>query len=192
MTFLTTLSLAFLSALVFAGCGQLTARVSTSHRPAGATRSERRADASQTETATFAAGCFWGVEDAFRGVEGVVATSVGYTGGTTESPTYEQVCAGNTGHSEAVQVAYEPSRVTYEELLEVFWKAHDPTSQAKTQYRSAIFYHTAAQETAAQISKQQLSERVGREVLTAILPAQEFYPAEEYHQHYLEKSRRFR
>ncbi|MBN1458505.1 MAG: peptide-methionine (S)-S-oxide reductase MsrA [Armatimonadetes bacterium] len=192
MTLLTALSLTVLSALVFAGCGDLTARGSDSRQPAGVARSARRVDASQTETATFAAGCFWGVEEAFRQVEGVVATTVGYTGGTAENPTYELVCAGNTGHSEAVQIEYDPSRVTYEELLEVFWKVHDPTGRAKTQYRSAIFYHTPTQEAVAQKSKQKLSEQIGGEVLTAILPAQEFYPAEEYHQQYLEKSRRFR
>jgi peptide-methionine (S)-S-oxide reductase len=191
MLFLIVLSFVVLSGFVLGGCRKAASGVDGMNERVAAAGKES-ALASQTETATFAAGCFWGVEDAFRHVEGVVATTVGYTGGTAESPTYEQVCVGGTGHSEAVQVVYDPSRVTYEELLEAFWSAHDPTGPAKTQYRSAIFYHTPAQEAAARASKQKLSERLGREVPTAILPAQEFFPAEEYHQQYLEKSRRSR
>jgi peptide-methionine (S)-S-oxide reductase len=149
----------------------------------------------QTATATFAAGCFWGVEQAFRQVEGVVDTAVGYTGGPTENPTYEQVCTDTTGHAEAVQVTFDPAVVSYEKLLEVFWKVHDPTQRNRqgpdvgSQYRSAIFFHTPEQEEAAKASKQQLeaSGRLSRPVATEIVPAAEFYRAEEYHQRYLEK-----
>ena len=145
--------------------------------------------------ATFGAGCFWGVEVAFRQVEGVVSTAVGYLGGTLENPTYEDVCSGTTGHAEVVQVDYDPSRVSYEELLAVFWSVHDPTTlnrqgpDAGTQYRSAIFFHDADQEEAARASKEGL-EHQGRyrdPIVTQIAPASPFYPAEEYHQRYLEK-----
>ncbi|MBI3670156.1 MAG: peptide-methionine (S)-S-oxide reductase MsrA [Acidobacteria bacterium] len=145
--------------------------------------------------ATFAAGCFWGVEAAFRQVEGVVATRVGYSGGTLPNPTYKDVCSGRTGHAEAVEVEHDPSKVSYEELLNVFWENHDPTTLNRqgpdvgTQYRSAIFFHTPEQETAAKTSKEKL-ERSGRyrtRIATEIVPASVFYPAEEYHQQYLEK-----
>ena len=146
-------------------------------------------------TATFAAGCFWGVEAAFRQVPGVTATRVGYTGGTTANPTYKQVCTDRTGHAEAVEVSYDPVRVSYDELLRVFWEIHDPTQRNRqgpdigTQYRSAIFYHDAEQEAAARASKERL-ERSGmhkRPIVTEIVPAQTFYQAEDYHQQYLEK-----
>ena len=146
-------------------------------------------------TATFAAGCFWGVEAAFRQVPGVTATRVGYTGGTTTNPTYKQVCTDRTGHAEAVEVTYDPERVSYEDLLRVFWEIHDPTQRNRqgpdigTQYRSAIFYHDPEQEAAARASKEQL-ERSGahkRPIVTEIVPAQTFYQAEDYHQQYLEK-----
>jgi peptide-methionine (S)-S-oxide reductase len=146
-------------------------------------------------TATFAAGCFWGVEAAFRQVPGVTATRVGYTGGTTTNPTYQQVCTDRTGHAEAVEVSYDPARVSYEDLLRVFWENHDPTQRNRqgpdigTQYRSAIFYHDPEQEAAARASKQRL-ERSGayrRPIVTEIVPAQTFYQAEDYHQQYLEK-----
>ncbi len=148
------------------------------------------------ETATFAAGCFWGVEAAFRRVPGVVATRVGYTGGSAEEPTYEQVCTGRTGHAEAVEVTYDPARVGYERLLEVFWAVHDPTQLNRqgpdvgTQYRSAIFYHGPAQAAAARASKDKLlaSGRVGGPIVTEIEPAGPFYLAEDYHQQYFEKS----
>jgi peptide-methionine (S)-S-oxide reductase len=147
------------------------------------------------EKATFAAGCFWGVEAAFRQVEGVKATTVGYTGGHTQNPTYRQVCAGNTGHAEAVQVTYDPTKVTYEDLLKVFWESHDPTQVNRQgpdlgeQYRSAIFYHTPEQEAAARASKKRLDEsgKYTRPIATEITAATEFYVAEEYHQQYLEK-----
>jgi peptide-methionine (S)-S-oxide reductase len=149
----------------------------------------------KTEKATFAAGCFWGVEAAFREVEGVVSTSVGYTGGTTEDPTYEEVCTDKTGHAEAVEVIYDPDVVSYEELLDVFWSIHDPTTKNRqgpdvgSQYRSAIFYHNPEQRAAARAREEKL-QRSGLydgEIVTEIVPATEFYRAEEYHQRYFEK-----
>ncbi|HEY3131686.1 MAG TPA: peptide-methionine (S)-S-oxide reductase MsrA [Acidobacteriota bacterium] len=145
--------------------------------------------------ATFAAGCFWGVEAAFRQVPGVTSTSVGYTGGSLENPTYEDVCTDRTGHAEAVEVDYDPSRVSYQELLRVFWENHDPTTLNRqgpdvgTQYRSAIFFHDAEQEAAAKASKEQLEQSgdYKRPLVTEILPSPKFYRAEEYHQQYLEK-----
>ena len=147
------------------------------------------------EIATFAAGCFWGVEEAFRKVPDVASTSVGYTGGTTENPTYEAVCTGMTGHAEAVRVAFEPDTVSYDSLLELFWQCHDPTTLNRqgpdigTQYRSAIYFHDAAQEAAARASleKAQASGRFPRDIVTEITPASEYYPAEDYHQQYFEK-----
>ncbi len=147
------------------------------------------------EKATFAAGCFWGVEAAFRNLPGVVATTVGYSGGSFPNPTYHDVCTGRTGHAEAVEVEFDPARVTYQELLRAFWENHDPTTLNRqgpdhgTQYRSAIFFHSPDQEAAALASKQQL-ERAGtfkRPIVTEITPASAFYRAEEYHQQYLEK-----
>ncbi len=150
------------------------------------------------EKATFAAGCFWGVEAAFRKIEGVTSTQVGYAGGSLEDPTYEDVCTGETGHAEVVQVEYDPSRVSYDELLAVFWEIHDPTTLNRqgpdvgAQYRSAIFFHDAEQEAAARASKEKLQKSggFGREIVTEITPASTFYRAEEYHQQYLEKRRR--
>ncbi len=146
-------------------------------------------------TATFAAGCFWGVEAAFRQIEGVTATEVGYTGGTTEEPTYQQVCSDTTGHAEAVRVEFDPERVSYERLLDVFWENHDPTTLNRqgpdvgTQYRSVIFYHSPEQRDAAEASKLRLQEegRFRRPIVTEIVPATTFNRAEEYHQQYLEK-----
>jgi peptide-methionine (S)-S-oxide reductase len=149
--------------------------------------------AGATEKATFAAGCFWGVEAAFRRVIGVRATTVGYLGGTMPDPTYRDVCTGKTGHAEVVEVEFDPARVTYDKLLSVFWQIHDPTTLNRqgpdvgTQYRSAIFFHTPEQEAAAQASKAALQARSSRPIVTEITPASQFYPAEEYHQRYLEK-----
>ena len=147
------------------------------------------------EKATFAAGCFWGVESAFRKVPGVVSATVGYAGGSHENPTYEDVCTGRTGHAEAVQLEYDPSTVTYEELLDVFWNIHDPTTPNRqgpdvgSQYRSAIFSHDAEQEAAAIASKEKLdgSGRLPKPIVTEIAPASTFYRAEDYHQGYFEK-----
>ena len=147
------------------------------------------------EKATFAAGCFWGVEAAFRQLPGVTGTRVGYAGGSVENPSYEQVCTDRTGHAEAVEVTYDPKRVSYDELLDVFWSNHNPTTRNRqgfdigSQYRSAVFTHSPAQAEAAQRSKQELDAegRFGRPIVTEILPAPEFYEAEDYHQQYLEK-----
>ncbi len=149
----------------------------------------------QMAEATFGGGCFWGVEAVFRQVEGVTATEVGYAGGTTENPTYRDVCSDTTGHAEVVRVHYDPSRVSYEKLLEVFWNEHDPTTLDRqgpdigSQYRSVIFYHDDQQKAAALASKKRLEEsgRYKRPIVTQILPAGPFYRAEEYHQQYLEK-----
>lgn len=149
------------------------------------------------EKATFAAGCFWGVEDKFRRVKGVISTSVGYTGGHFPNPIYLDVCARITGHAEAVQIEYDPSQVSYDALLEVFWNCHDPTQLNRQgpdrgeQYRSVIFFHTPEQEKAARASKQKLlfSRKYDKDIVTQIQPASEFYRAEEYHQQYLEKKR---
>ena len=143
--------------------------------------------------ATFGAGCFWGVEEAFRGVEGVRATAVGYSGGTARNPTYKDVCTGRTGHAEVVEVEFDPTKVSYEELLEKFWEIHDPTTPNRqgwdvgTQYRSAIFFHDAEQEAAAIASREKAAKRFRKPIVTEITPASEFYRAEEYHQRYLEK-----
>ncbi|HUU54429.1 MAG TPA: peptide-methionine (R)-S-oxide reductase MsrB [Armatimonadota bacterium] len=139
--------------------------------------------------ATFGAGCFWGVEAAFRGLPGVIDTRVGYAGGRTPDPSYEDVCTGSTGHTEVVEVSYDPEQITYEKLLDVFWSAHDPTARHKEQYRSVIFYHTPEQQQAAEQAKQRLtdSNAHSRPIVTEVLPAPAFYPAEEYHQHFYEK-----
>ncbi len=145
--------------------------------------------------ALFGAGCFWGVEAAFRQVEGVLATAVGYSGGRKENPTYEDVCSGRTGHAEVVEVEYDPSKVPYDKLLDVFWENHDPTTLNRQgpdvgeQYRSAIFFLAPEQEAAARASKERLekSGRYKRPIVTEITPASKFYRAEEYHQRYLEK-----
>jgi len=145
--------------------------------------------------ATFAAGCFWGVEDAFRQVPGVTSVIVGYTGGATKNPTYKDVCSGRTGHAEAVEVEFDPAKVSYLELLAVFWKSHDPTTLNRqgpdvgSQYRSAIFFHDVQQEAAARASKEVLIKEgvFKRPIVTEITPASEFYRAEEYHQQYFEK-----
>jgi peptide-methionine (S)-S-oxide reductase len=148
-----------------------------------------------TEIATFGAGCFWGVEAAFRRVPGVLDTAVGYSGGDFPNPTYRDVCTDQTGHAEVVQVTFDPAQVSYEELLSVFWKIHDPTQLNRqgpdfgTQYRSAIFCHSPEQQAAAEKSKADLeaSRRHPRKIVTQIVPAVRFYRAEEYHQRYLEK-----
>ena len=145
--------------------------------------------------ATFAAGCFWGVEATFRQLPGVISTRVGYTGGPMPNPTYQDVCNDDTGHAEAVEVEYDPAKVSYEQLLKVFWENHDPTQLNRqgpdwgSQYRSAIFFHSPEQEAAAKLSKENLdkSGQYRKPVVTQIVPATTFYPAEDYHQQYLEK-----
>jgi peptide-methionine (S)-S-oxide reductase len=143
--------------------------------------------------ATFGAGCFWGVEAAFRRLEGVRATAVGYAGGATANPTYEQVCSHRTGHAEVVEVAYDPERIPYEQLLAVFWSEHDPTQLNRQgpdigdQYRSAIFVHDPEQRAAAEASRDRIQARLPAPVVTQIEDAPMFWPAEDYHQQYLEK-----
>lgn len=147
------------------------------------------------EKATFAAGCFWGVEAEFRQIKGVVSTAVGYEGGTSDNPTYRDVCTGRTGHAETVEVEYDPLRVSYEDLLKVFWENHDPTTLNRqgpdvgTQYRSVIFYHNPEQQAAALASKEKLqsSGKYRRPIVTQVVPAAQFFKAEDYHQQYLEK-----
>lgn len=147
------------------------------------------------QKATFGAGCFWGVEETFRKVPGVVETAVGYEGGRTENPSYEDVCTKNTNHAEVVQVMFDPAKVSYDELLEIFWNNHNPTTYNRqgpdvgSQYRSVIFFHSLEQKTMAEVSLQKLekSGKFARPIVTQIIPASTFYRAEEYHQQYLKK-----
>ena len=148
------------------------------------------------DQATFGAGCFWGVESAFRQVPGVTDAAVGYAGGTVKNPTYKQVCTDRTGHAEVCQVSFDPARIGYEKLVEVFFQIHDPTTSNRqgpdvgTQYRSVIFFHSADQETVARTVKERLeaSGRFPRPIVTQIVPAGAFWRAEEYHQRYFEKN----
>ena len=146
-----------------------------------------------TQTATFAAGCFWGVEAAFLQVPGVVDVVSGYTGGRTEHPTYQDVCSDRTGHAEAVEVTFDPQKVSYDELLDVFWKIHDPTQVNRqgpdvgSQYRSAIFTHSPEQELAAKASRDRHQGDFNKPISTQIEPAKTFYRAEDYHQRYFER-----
>jgi len=143
--------------------------------------------------ATFGAGCFWGVEATFRRLAGVKSTKVGYSGGTLQNPTYEDVCTDRTGHAEAVEVTFDPKVISYHDLLEVFWNNHDPTTLNRqgpdygTQYRSVIFFRSPEQEAQAKASRDAAQPRFSRPIVTQIVPAAEFWPAEEYHQQYLEK-----
>lgn len=147
------------------------------------------------QKATFGAGCFWGVEAAFRRVRGVLSTAVGYMGGTLKNPTYKDVCTDKTGHAEVVQVEYDSSKVSYDDLLKLFWEIHDPTTLNRqgpdvgTQYRSVIFFHTPEQEAVARAYKEKLQRSAvyERPIMTEIAPASEFYRAEEYHQQYFDK-----
>ncbi len=142
------------------------------------------------ETATFAAGCFWGVEEIYRTTNGVKETIVGYTGGHTENPVYEDVCSGESGHAEAVQVTFDPKQISYAKLLETFWSLHDPTQfnrqgpDVGSEYRSAIFYHSETQRKAAEQSKKEIEKKLGKKVVTEITQAAKFWKAEEYHQKY--------
>ncbi len=145
------------------------------------------------EVAVFGAGCFWGVEEAFRTLPGVLKTEVGYTGGRTENPTYREVCSHTTGHAEVVRVEFDPEKVSYDQLLDIFWAEHDPTQLNRQgpdigdQYRSVIFYQSPEQEAAAQASLEKHRDDYRKPVVTQIVPAVAFYPAEEYHQQYLAK-----
>ena len=142
------------------------------------------------EKATFAAGCFWGVEEAFDSVKGVDSTRVGYSGGSKPNPTYKNVCCGDTGHAEVVEILFDPKKIIYEELLNIFWKIHDPTTLNRqgpdvgTQYRSAIFTHSVEQEKIAQASKEKMASHYDKPIVTQIIPAKTFYEAEAYHQKY--------
>ena len=148
---------------------------------------EVKVRAEHMATATFGAGCFWGVEAKFRRIPGVLDAISGYTGGTVENPSYEQVCGGRTGHTEAVLVEYDPEKVSYDELLAAFWKMHDPTVKSKPQYKSVIYYHTSEQKAAAEAARDKRQQESTASIATDILPAQPFYKAEEYHQRYYEK-----
>ena len=149
----------------------------------------------QTEKATFGAGCFWGVEETFRNLKGVISTAVGYAGGTKENPTYEDVCTDRTGHAEVVEVEFDPAQISYEQLLDVFWSNHNPMTLNRqgpdvgAQYRSVVFYHSPEQKRAAEEKKDHLqnSGKCPRPIVTAIEPASTFWRAEEYHQQYLKK-----
>ncbi len=145
------------------------------------------------EKATFAAGCFWGVEATFRALPGVISTQVGYIGGHKDKPTYKEVCTDRTGHAEAVEVTFDPSKISYGKLLQVFWENHDPTTLNRqgpdwgSQYRSAIFFHSPEQEAEARASVKEAQKSQKRPIVTEIVPAPEFFAAEDYHQQYLEK-----
>lgn len=149
----------------------------------------------ETQKATFGAGCFWGVEETFRRLPGVINTAAGYAGGSIDSPTYEDVCSDRTGHAEVVQVEFDPAKISYRDLLDVFWASHDPTTLNRqgpdvgTQYRSVIFYHSPSQKAEAEDARDKLAKtrRFRRPIVTQIEPAPKFFPAEEYHQRYLEK-----
>jgi peptide-methionine (S)-S-oxide reductase len=146
-----------------------------------------------TDRATFAAGCFWGVEAAFRKIPGVTGTRVGYTGGHAENPSYRDVCSDTTGHAEAVEVTFEPDQVSYDELLDLFWRSHDPTQGNRqgpdvgSQYRSAVYVHSPEQEEVAVASKARVQAQLPVRVTTEVVPAATFYEAEDYHQQYFEK-----
>lgn len=143
--------------------------------------------------ATFGAGCFWGVEEAFDGLNGVLSTRVGYTGGSVPDPTYKDVCSGDTGHAEVVEIEFDSNKISYEELLKIFWKIHDPTTVNRqgpdigTQYRSVIFTHSEEQKKLAEASKEKAAKRFEKPIVTQIIPATTFFEAEEYHQKYFKK-----
>jgi len=163
-----------------------------SESPGAGTRADHR-ELEGLQRATFAAGCFWGVEASFRGIEGVVYTSVGYAGGTTADPSYDRVCSGATGHAESVDVWFDPAIVSYDDLLRTFWSIHNPTTRNRqgwdfgSQYRSAIFFHDAEQERLAIASRDAHQATLSKPIVTEIVPAPTFYDAEEYHQRYFEK-----
>jgi peptide-methionine (S)-S-oxide reductase len=176
-----------------ASCGQGAA--APIQHPQGKAAKEESTKMDKIEKADFGAGCFWGVEETFRKIKGVKSTAVGFEGGTLESPSYKDVCTGKTGHAETVQVEYDPAQVSYEQLLDVFWNNHDPTTRNRqgpdvgVQYRSVIFYHTPEQKTTALAAKAKLERdgRFKRPIVTQVVSASTFWRAEEYHQQYLEK-----
>ena len=150
----------------------------------------------KTEKATFAAGCFWNIEETFRKLKGVIQTRVGYIGGKTKNPSYEKVCTGKTGHVESVQVEYDPKEISYEKLLDVFWRIHNPTIKDRqgldigTQYNSVIFYHNTKQKVLAEKSKKQIQKKLNKKIVTKIKKAQTFWKAEKYHQKYIQKQKK--
>ncbi len=170
--------------------------ISSSNTTAAPAQPIERAEPPGPERATFAAGCFWGVEAAFREIDGVLQTAVGYTGGPAAHPTYHEVCCHRTGHAEAVEVWFDPARVGYEDLLETFWQIHNPTTRNRqgldigNQYRSAIFFHSPEQEAAAISSREREQTGHRKRIVSEIQPASAFYRAEEYHQRYFEKAGR--
>jgi peptide-methionine (S)-S-oxide reductase len=148
------------------------------------------------ETATFAGGCFWHIQDTFSKNPGVISTRVGYTGGNTKNPTYEQVSSGKTGHAESIKIIYNADNITYEQLLSIFWRIHNPTTLNRqgpdrgTNYRSAIFYHNEKQKKIAVNSRDDYQKKINKPIVTEIIKVSKFYPAEEYHQNYLEKHKK--
>jgi peptide methionine sulfoxide reductase msrA/msrB len=189
----------FLVAFFIAGCPEEEKAKSMDNSQESAIEAKKSQDKpgnQDYEQATFAAGCFWGIQAAFDKVPGVKSTMVGYTGGKTENPTYMQVCSDKTGHAEAVLIEYDPNEISYKQLVDVFWQIHDPTTLNRqgpdfgTQYRSAIFYHNEEQKKAAEISKQNLqkSGKFENPIVTEIVPASAFYKAEDYHQQYFQKN----
>ena len=150
----------------------------------------------RNEKATFGAGCFWNIEDIFAKTKGVVKTKVGYLGGKVKNPSYEKVCSGKTGHVEAVEIIYDPSKISYENLLNIFWKIHNPTTKNRqgldigTQYNSVIFYHNEKQKTLAENSKKEIQKKSSKKIVTQIRKASNFWYAEEYHQKYIEKQKK--
>jgi methionine-S-sulfoxide reductase len=187
----------FAAGVFLAGCPKTKEQSAMDQSSPAVQKGEDPAPAGEVEKAAFAAGCFWHVQQAFDEVPGVVSTMAGYCGGTVDNPTYEMVCTDATGHAETVQVTFDPKKVSYQQLLDVFWKIHDPTQfdrqgpDVGTQYRSVIFYYNEAQHQAALDSKAKLeaSHRFSRPIVTQILPAKHFWPAEQYHQKYYQKHR---
>ena len=183
--------------VLFAACtlgSVIYTRLARAGQPGAAPATESKPAGGRVEVATFAGGCFWGIQDRFDKIHGVLNTAAGYTGGTLKHPTYEDVCSHTTGHAEAVRVEFDSGVVTYAQLLDAFWKMHNPTEKNRQgpdvgdNYRSAIFFHSPEQKSAAQASLQEVNAReFGGKVATEIVPAPEFYPAEEYHQHYFKK-----
>ena len=185
-------TLPFTALLAVSALGVL--RLSQAGTPDPSATPEAKHHSGKVEVATFAGGCFWGIQDKFDRIPGVLNTTAGYTGGTLKNPTYEDVCSHTTGHAEAVKVEFDPDAVSYGKLLDAFWKMHNPTEKNRQgpdvgdNYRSSIFYHSPEQKTAAERSKEKLdAERYHGTIVTEIVLATEFYPAEEYHQHYFKK-----